>query len=107
MSQAAAAAAAENGGAAAENGGPISVIGGIGGEAVAAKRGKKKRTPGEIRIQKGDSSAHRGPPSGPSIILAENFFEGGVALSGGLLVIEGILRRARVPWTVVGEGTHT
>jgi len=52
MSQAAAAAAAENGGAAAENGGPISVIGGIGGEAVAAKRGKKKRTPGEIRIQK-------------------------------------------------------
>jgi hypothetical protein len=29
------------------------VIGGIGGEAVVSKKGKKKRTPGDIRIQKG------------------------------------------------------
>jgi ubiquitin-conjugating enzyme E2 M len=32
--------------------GPISVVSGIGGEEVAQKSGKKKRTPGEIRIQK-------------------------------------------------------
>jgi ubiquitin-conjugating enzyme E2 M len=43
----------EGGAAENENGkGPISVMGGIGGEAVVSKKGKKKRTPGDIRIQK-------------------------------------------------------
>ena len=32
---------------------PISVIDGLGGKSVEVKKGKKKRTPGEIRIQKG------------------------------------------------------
>nr|BAO65811.1 ubiquitin conjugating enzyme 12 [Ciliophrys infusionum] len=39
-------------GAAAEEHGPISVVDGIGGEAVNTGKKKKKRTPGEIRIQK-------------------------------------------------------
>jgi len=47
-------ASAANGGAAEKGSaaGPISVIGGIGGQEITAKKGKKKRTPGEIRIQK-------------------------------------------------------
>jgi hypothetical protein len=57
--QAAAAEAAEQGGEAEASvgPGPISVIGGIGREAIAKKTSKKKRTPGEIRIQKGGTSA--------------------------------------------------
>lgn len=52
--KAAAAEAVEQGGGAgaSEGPGPISVIGGIGGEAIAKKTSKKKRTPGEIRVQK-------------------------------------------------------
>lgn len=52
--KAAAEASAANGGAAEKGSaaGPISVIGGIGGQEITAKKGKKKRTPGEIRIQK-------------------------------------------------------
>jgi len=46
------AAAAAADGAADGGKGPISVMGGIGGEAVTTGKKKKKRTPGEIRIQK-------------------------------------------------------
>jgi len=45
--EAAASGAADEGGTA-----PMSVLGGIGGQAVSAKKTKTKRTPGEIRIQK-------------------------------------------------------
>ena len=46
--EAAASGAADEAGA-----GPMSVLGGIGGQAVSTKKTKTKRTPGEIRIQKG------------------------------------------------------
>ena len=48
QAEAAASGAADEGGTA-----PMSVLGGIGGQAVSAKKTKTKRTPGEIRIQKG------------------------------------------------------
>ena len=56
QAEAAASGAADEGGTA-----PMSVLGGIGGEAVSAKKTKTKRTPGEIDSERFDHDVHSFP----------------------------------------------